>query len=1160
MGGPRDETRALLPKTGAVAPVPRAREDSRAPRADVAALSSDASGPLARGDRRRRVVGVVAGAAAAALLLVAALIGLGAGAPVAAPRGAIAALGDQVDDYLRAHGLAVDGTGALGKPTGRRSRATTPPETPPAEGKDEAKKTSGHAPRNAGAADAKPPDETFDASAGSPGAASRDARRASADASAKTTSADPTEKKTTSARRPRSAAAEASASPSDSGSASDSSDPEGASSPPAAKKPRVLIAIMSWNGGGEELQAMQDTWLPELAPAGDALDMEVEYKVFVGREEETPESASGSARLGGAPLEDGSEDGSAFARAHGGAGSSARAAMGLRAGAAGDGRAEGDQGATFSVVPTIGSMIIPKDEKAEKEIKRLSDDLVRATEEFETVVEEVKRGEASSGSTTKDHTDADDALARDLETLDEESDEANMATLATEKNRKNFELVDRLAPLAAEARRAATEKRQLARMEREAAEKMAERERLKAEHMIVLDTGDAYEDLPSKVLGAIQWAVDRDYDYVFKADTDVFVIPDVFLRYLKVNAIDEGVDWMGTENKMYKLADGESPNSPENQSGFKCGLARDWHFGKCSRPELNRKPYSGVNPVSVDGGHGYLLSKDAMWAVTDYVFKHEEDELIPNKYVNIYEDQLVSHVLVKQGFLPVDFSGVAPFAVPGMTRDRADDACGVLEGALGAKVGERLRAMHDYRFESGANLYETGAGWNPTTMDARMLPTSLVRVGLQPYVGASAFRPKWEYYRDRAKIARQRRDGTYEPVTVTGVEFRPDMEALALDDDDAFEELLPECEGCAPAEAPGAAEEGELDRDGRSGAAGEKADDDEAKKKMTPGAMKNHGMKKGAKKKTSAYEEDEAEDEFDLEIAAEEAEAREREEAANRKGAITVEELDDDAYDPYPDPEWKGDKTDLAKAQVDALLRERSARRERGDNATDLEYEESEDEFGSLPKTLPVKIVGLMEDEEDSDGEDGAGGSEAEVDVTGADGGEGGAEESQDAAAAEEEEEEEEAYEQPPEPYSEEAYDEEAYVEPADEGADDSDSDSDSDDAIAGSKGRKHAAGKKEKASRSSKASRSRKASSKSKASSKASSAKTSPQKTSLSVDDAVARKVDAAAKASRSSGGGVSGGENPYGERHLETSLDKAMSMAFGGRTRDADDVTQER
>jgi hypothetical protein len=55
---------------------------------------------------------------------------------------------------------------------------------------------------------------------------------------------------------------------------------------------------------------------------------------------------------------------------------------------------------------------------------------------------------------------------------------------------------------------------------------------------------------------------------------------------------------------------------------------------------------------------------------------------------------------------------------------------------------------------------------------------------------------------------------------------------------------------------------------------------------------------------------------------------------------------------------------------------------------------------------------------------------------------------------------------------------------------------------------------------------------------------------------------VDAAAKASRSSGGGGGGGggENSYGERHLETSLDKAMSMAFGGRTRDADDVTQER
>ena len=77
---------------------------------------------------------------------------------------------DELREVLRAHGLAVDGTGALGKPTGRSSRATTVPETPPAEGKDEGKKTSGHAP-NAGAADAKPPDETSDASAGSPDAA-----------------------------------------------------------------------------------------------------------------------------------------------------------------------------------------------------------------------------------------------------------------------------------------------------------------------------------------------------------------------------------------------------------------------------------------------------------------------------------------------------------------------------------------------------------------------------------------------------------------------------------------------------------------------------------------------------------------------------------------------------------------------------------------------------------------------------------------------------------------------------------------------------------------------------------------------------------------------------------------------------------------------------
>ena len=133
----------------------------------------------------------------------------------------------------------------------------------------------------------------------------------------------------------------------------------------------------------------------------------------------------------------------------------------------------------------------------------------------------------------------------------------------------------------------------------------------------------------------------------------------------------------------------------------------------------------------------------------DVAFKRNDD-LERHGRNDIYEDKLVSHILVKQGFLPVDYSGVAPYEVSGMTKEMADDSCALAnDPLLGAAVGDRLRAMFDYRFESGANLYETAEGWNPGTLDARMLPTSLLRVGIQPYVSADSMDMKWEYYNNR---------------------------------------------------------------------------------------------------------------------------------------------------------------------------------------------------------------------------------------------------------------------------------------------------------------------------------------------------------------------------------------------------------------------------
>ena len=89
------------------------------------------------------------------------------------------------------------------------------------------------------------------------------------------------------------------------------------------------------------------------------------------------------------------------------------------------------------------------------------------------------------------------------------------------------------------------------------------------------------------MLAAVQWAKDADYDYVYKVDTDVFMLPSKFIEFLKVNAIDKDVDWMGSENKMYRAAPATSPTAVRVRS------RAEWHFGKCARPDLNRRPYEG---------------------------------------------------------------------------------------------------------------------------------------------------------------------------------------------------------------------------------------------------------------------------------------------------------------------------------------------------------------------------------------------------------------------------------------------------------------------------------------------------------------------------------------------------------------------------------------
>ena len=178
------------------------------------------------------------------------------------------------------------------------------------------------------------------------------------------------------------------------------------------------------------------------------------------------------------------------------------------------------------------------------------------------------------------------------------------------------------------------------------------------ETRVELPVGDAYEDLPAKVLAAIQYAAET-IDYVYKVDTDVFVLPGL-LKFVKTQVVQEhrldgereqdvpayldpSIDFTYPANAAIVKAN----SSP---SGFKCGLAREWHFGKCTDAALNKQRYAGVNPVSVDGGHGYILSKAAAWAVSDFAFKRSDD-LQRHRRIDIYEDQLVVAHFGETGFL-----------------------------------------------------------------------------------------------------------------------------------------------------------------------------------------------------------------------------------------------------------------------------------------------------------------------------------------------------------------------------------------------------------------------------------------------------------------------------------------------------------------------------
>ena len=957
------ETRALLPKAGgARAPLPRA--------SDVG-VTADASAEEKKSRSRWQVTaaGLLLPCAAALFVLVCALlVTSGRGGDAVSVR---ARLGTEADDFFHtqfrgenALAFSSDASAGLGLKTHRRG----------AEERSENAEEDGSGKNAAGLSKPAEAEETkarIDAPEKEVEAAKKHEKRA-VDEEASETKKAKTEKgvdalssKTSTKKAPSSSSSEDSSEKkaqtsdllgdvvseeravsvaNDVPSSATSSAPSASKPTKTKEKPKILVAVISWHDGAEEVAAMERTWLGALRDANEHMD--ADYRVFVGEYDE--------ANLGGKHAElrkAEHRERRGFGRDEIAAALGTRGIRGFRAGEPIEPKPSVGSGSGFSVgsVSSLGKSrgekgTASKEKKrtfdSDAEIDELAEDLAEAVDAFE----EERTGAAPTREWAifSDGADADSSA--------DSSDDSSLGRGHEEMSKREF--TSRLAEAVSKAKAQALAAEEAKAAEPAKASKASTRENAPEappSKTVELPVGDAYEDLSAKVLAAIQYAAEHDYDYVYKVDTDVFVIPEIFLKFVKTQVADKKIDWMGTENKMDFVILDESVDftDPKNAeivkansspSGFKCKLTREWHFGKCTDDALNNQRYAGVNPVSVDGGHGYILSKDAMWAVSDFAFKRSDD-LERHRRIDIYEDQLVSHILVKQGFLPVDYSGVAPYKVSGMTKEMADDSCALAnDPLLGKSVGDRLRAMFDYRFESGANLYETAEGWNPGTLDARMLPTSLLRVGIQPYVSADSMDMKWEYYNNRETIAAQRADGTYEPrLLPAGFELVPDLshDPFAVPEFPEFPNEASKKKG---------SEDGSIDDVTRTDAKDAKATD--AKVNDADAELEARSKRKASDPAKDLEAFKNSLDDFHVfdraparsggsDESKETNDADDDDENARPGAWITVEELSDD---PFAEPEWRGDDDALVKAQVEEMLAaKRDERRAAGDAAADDE-------------------------------------------------------------------------------------------------------------------------------------------------------------------------------------------------------------------------------
>ena len=135
---------------------------------------------------------------------------------------------------------------------------------------------------------------------------------------------------------------------------------------------------------------------------------------------------------------------------------------------------------------------------------------------------------------------------------------------------------------------------------------------------------DHYEKMPGKLIKALAFVADWEFDYLLKVDDDVF------LHTQEINQIDLTADYAGVVHEA-------------------ATISRTWHYGKVHDPALDNVLYKKeVKHNYCGGGIGYFLSRRAFDVLLGHADSAEADSWV-------FEDIYVGDVLGRNGIPATPF-------------------------------------------------------------------------------------------------------------------------------------------------------------------------------------------------------------------------------------------------------------------------------------------------------------------------------------------------------------------------------------------------------------------------------------------------------------------------------------------------------------------------